>query len=116
VVVADSARGSTPRSSGIATAADVLTVPTVQAKLAAQLAGLGVGFLPEAVAAAAVAQGQLVTLRVAAPKPNLQLSVAWRAAAQGPAARWFVERLLQLELNPPRVSRPRQRHLTQVEP
>jgi DNA-binding transcriptional LysR family regulator len=102
VVVADSARGTAPRSSGISTSADVLTVPTVQAKLAAQIAGLGVGFLPELVAAGPVAQGRLVTLRVATPKPKLQLSVAWRSAAQGPAAQWFIERLLRLELNPPR--------------
>lgn len=100
VVVADSARGTEPRSSGIATAADILRVPTVRAKLAAQVAGLGVGFLPEAVAAEPVAQGRLVVLRVAAPKPKLQLSVAWRAAAQGPAAQWFVERLLQVKFNP----------------
>jgi DNA-binding transcriptional LysR family regulator len=76
----------------------VLTVPTLQAKIAAQVAGLGVGFVPAAAAAGALARGELVALRVAAPKPKLQISVAWRAAEHGPAARWFVERLLRLEL------------------
>lgn len=101
VVVADSARGGAPRSSGIAEAADVLTVSSLQAKLAAQLAGLGVGFLPEHVAARPIAQGQLVPLRVAAPKPRLQLSVAWRASEGGPALSWFVERLQHLDLSAP---------------
>ena len=51
VVAADSARSSAPRSTGIATAADVLTVSSLRAKLEAQIAGLGVGFLPLSLAA-----------------------------------------------------------------
>lgn len=98
VVVADSARAAAPRSSGIAQAADVLTVSSLQAKLAAQLAGLGVGFLPEPLAAGLIAQGRLVALRVAAPKPRVQLSVAWRASEGGLALAWFVERLQSLDL------------------
>lgn len=101
VVVADSARSGAARSSGIAQAADVLTVSSLQAKLAAQVAGLGVGFLPESAAAPAIAQGRLVPLRVAAPKPRLQLSVAWRASDGGPALAWFVERLRGLDLTAP---------------
>jgi DNA-binding transcriptional LysR family regulator len=98
VVIADSARTSAPRSTGIASAADVLTVPTLAASVAAQVAGVGVGFLPRAAAAGPIARGELTALRVAAPKPSLLLSVAWRSAEHGPAARWFVERLLRLEL------------------
>jgi DNA-binding transcriptional LysR family regulator len=101
VVVADSARSAAPRSSGIADAPDVLTVPSMHAKLAAQVAGLGVGFLSEALAAPALARGELVALRVAAPKPRVQLSVAWRSAGHGPAAQWFVERLLRIDPNAP---------------
>jgi DNA-binding transcriptional LysR family regulator len=101
VVVADSAREAPRRSSGITLAADVLTVPSLQAKLAAQLAGLGVGFLPAALAARPVAEGRLVALEVAAPKPQLPLSVAWRAADAGPAAQWFAQRLAQIDPNAP---------------
>jgi len=101
VVVADSARAAAPRSSGIAQAADVLTVSGMQAKLAAQLAGLGVGFLPEALASGPIAQGRLVALRVAAPKPRVQLSVAWRSSESGLALSWFVERLRSMDLMAP---------------
>ncbi len=96
VVVADSSRGLPPRSSGITSAADVLTVASLHAKLRAQEAGMGVGFLPTLLAADAIAHGRLVALRVAAPKPRMQLSVAWRAQEAGPAAQWFVERLQDL--------------------
>lgn len=98
VVVADSARSTAPRSSGIAQAADVLTVSSLQAKLAAQMAGLGVGFLPEPLAAEPIAQGRLVALAVAAPKPRVQLSVAWRSPDNGLALSWFVDRLQAIGL------------------
>lgn len=101
VVVADSARAAAPRSSGIAEAADVLTVSSLQAKLAAQVAGLGVGFLPECLAAGPIAQGRLVALRVAAPKTRVQLSVAWRSSEGGLALLWFVERLRSIDLAAP---------------
>jgi DNA-binding transcriptional LysR family regulator len=96
VVVADSSRAAMPRSSGMTSAADVLTVASLHAKLRAQEAGMGVGFLPRLLAADAIAQGRLVALRVAAPKPRVQLSVAWRANEAGPATQWFVERLQSL--------------------
>lgn len=98
VVAADTARSVAARSSGITKAADVLTVAGLQAKLAAQIAGLGVGFLPLGLAAAPLAAGHLVALEVAAPKPALRLSVAWRAAGAGPATQWFVERLQRMPL------------------
>jgi DNA-binding transcriptional LysR family regulator len=98
VVVADSSRSAEPRSSGIAHAADVLTVSSIQAKLAAQISGLGVGFLPEAAAADPIAQGRLVALRVTAAKPRVQISVAWRSSESGLALSWFVERLQSIDL------------------
>lgn len=96
VVAADSALAAPPRSSGVAQARDVLTVDSLAAKFEAQLAGLGIGFLPVPLAAPALADGRLVALRVVAPKPRVALSLAWRADAQGPALRWFVERLRAL--------------------
>jgi len=98
VVIADSSRSMRPRSSGIEGAADVLTVAGLQAKLRAQEAGVGVGFLPSWIAQPAIDQGRLVPLKVAAPKPRLQLSVAWRPQGMGPAGHWFVERLQQMTL------------------
>jgi DNA-binding transcriptional LysR family regulator len=97
VVVADSARGLPARSSGISGAADVLTVSSLAAKLAAQIAGLGVGFLPRGLAAPALADGRLVERSVSAPKPRVELSVAWHSQEAGPACLWFVERLQRLD-------------------
>ena len=65
---------------------------------AAQLAGLGVGFLPQALAAGAIARGELIPLRVATPKPQLALGVAWLATGAGPATQWFVQRLAEMDL------------------
>jgi DNA-binding transcriptional LysR family regulator len=98
VVAADSARSTAARSSGISAASDVLTVSSLRAKLEAQTAGLGVGFLPTMLAAGAVAAGQLVVRKVAAPKPRASLSVAWRTAGAGHAAQWFVESLQKIAL------------------
>jgi DNA-binding transcriptional LysR family regulator len=47
VVMADTSRRLPARTVGLATGQDTLTVPSMQAKLDAQIAGLGVGFLPE---------------------------------------------------------------------
>lgn len=74
----------------------MLTVGSLAAKFEAQLAGLGVGFLPVPMASPAIGDGRLVPLRVAAPKPRVALSLAWRTEATGPALRWFVERLRAL--------------------
>jgi DNA-binding transcriptional LysR family regulator len=60
--------------------------------------GLGVGFLPVPLAADAIARGELVVLNVTAPKPRLQLSVAWGIRSTGPAVRWFIERMQQMAL------------------
>ncbi len=76
----------------------MLTVGSLRAKLEAQVAGFGVGFLPAMLAADAVAAGQLVVRKVAAPKPRTSLSVAWRTAETGHATQWFVERLQKITL------------------
>jgi DNA-binding transcriptional LysR family regulator len=93
VVVADSSRNLPPRSSGIAPGPDALVVSTIAAKLEAQMAGLGVGFLPVHVAAQAVGAGRLVVLQVEEPKANTRLHCAWRPRDAGKALKWWVARL-----------------------
>jgi DNA-binding transcriptional LysR family regulator len=53
------------------------------------------------VASGPMARGRLVALRVAAPKPRVQLSVAWRSSEAGLALSWFVERLRSIDLAAP---------------
>ncbi|MEK6550600.1 MAG: LysR family transcriptional regulator [Pseudomonadota bacterium] len=93
VSVADSSRHLPPRTSGLLTGQDVLSVPSLRAKLAAQAAGLGVGYLPRAMAEAEAKAGRLIIKTVEESRPPQQVFVAWRTADRGKALRWFVQRL-----------------------
>jgi DNA-binding transcriptional LysR family regulator len=93
VSAADSSRHLPARTSGILSGQDVLTVPNLAAKLAAQRAGLGVGYLPRAVAETEAAAGRLVLKATQEPKLPSQLFIAWRTGQEGKALRWFLKRL-----------------------
>jgi DNA-binding transcriptional LysR family regulator len=93
VVAADSSRRLPARSGGILPGQELLIVPTLAAKVAAQLAGLGVGFLPRAQVAPHQAAGRLVICEVEQPRPAAQLQLAWRSGEDGRALKWFRERL-----------------------
>ncbi len=93
VSAADSSRVLAPRTSGLLSGQDVLTVPDMETRLAAQVAGLGVGFLPVWLAEREAAAGRLVIKRVAEPKPPIPLHLAWRSHHAGRALAWFVQQL-----------------------
>lgn len=96
IVLADSSRVTQGRMWGLAAGQDTLTVPDLPSKLAAQLAGLGVGDLPRWVAERMAAEGRLAIKRLAEPMAPVPLFLAWRNAGGKPAGRalsWFVERL-----------------------
>lgn len=93
VSVADSSRLLPPRTAGLLTGQDVFTVPSLPAKLAAQVAGLGVGYLPHAIAQREAAAGRLVIKQVEELRPNQLVSIAWRTANRGKALAWFLKRL-----------------------
>jgi DNA-binding transcriptional LysR family regulator len=93
VIVADSSRNLPPRSSGIAPGPDALVVSTIHSKVEAQIAGLGVGFLPVHVAREPLAAGRLVALQVEEPKAPTRLHFAWRPRDAGKALKWWVARL-----------------------
>ncbi|HEX7465169.1 MAG TPA: LysR substrate-binding domain-containing protein, partial [Usitatibacter sp.] len=93
VSVADSSRLLAPRTVGLLSGQDVLTVPSMDAKAAAHIAGLGVGFLPRWIAEREALAGTLRVLAVDAPRPIAELLVAWRPGQEGKALKWFVKRL-----------------------
>jgi DNA-binding transcriptional LysR family regulator len=95
IVVADSARNMAPRTVGLLFGQDTLTVPTMQAKFALQLAGLGFGFLPRDCAAPAIADGRLVEKQVQERRAPETFYLAWRSGEEGEALKWWRERLLQ---------------------
>lgn len=93
VVVADSSRNLPPRTTGLLSGQDTLTLGDAAAKLQAQAMGLGVGYLPHCLAAAAAKRGELVIRKTEEPKVSQQLAVAWRTAHKGKALKWFVEQV-----------------------
>jgi DNA-binding transcriptional LysR family regulator len=93
VSVADSSRLLPPRTLGLLSGQDVLTVPSMEAKVAAQVAGLGVGSLPSWVVEREAQAGRLVVLETAAQRPGMDALFAWRPGQEGKALRWFTQRL-----------------------
>jgi DNA-binding transcriptional LysR family regulator len=93
VSVADSSRELPPRTVGLLSGQDVLTVPSMEAKAAAQVAGLGVGFLPRWIAERESLAGRLRVLEVEGKRPGADCFVAWRPGQEGKALRWFLKRL-----------------------
>ena len=93
VAAADSSRAGPTMNVNLIGGQDVLTVPTMQAKLAAQLHGLGSGFLPEALARPYIEAGHLVELQTERVRPVGQMHLAWRvrsAARPGRALEWWI--------------------------
>ena len=93
VAIGDSSRNLLPRSVGLLTGQDVLTVPDLESKVAAQVAGLGCGYLPAHAAAPLIKAKRLVAKEVEEIKPAGNLYYAWRAREKGKALRWFLKRL-----------------------
>lgn len=94
IVAADSSRRLPGRTLGLQPNQDTLIVPSLGAKLAAQIQGLGVGFLPACVISPAVASGQLVIREVESPRDDSVVKLGWRTGDEGRAAVWFRERII----------------------
>lgn len=97
IAVADSALRMSPTTPRPLPGQDVLTVPSLHAKLEAQLRGLGCGLLPEPLARPLVESGQLVAVRLQRPIAKTRFCYAWRAASRradiGLALKWWLGRL-----------------------
>lgn len=98
VVVADTSRRGEGRAYGHGAGQATLAVPSMAAKIEAQRAGLGVGWLPEARVASLLARGELVQKQVAVPREPNTLYIGWRAS-EGRALAWWLEKL-----NEPRLA------------
>ena len=97
VAVADTAQRLQPLTRNLLPGQDVLTVPTMRAKLEALLRGLGCGYLPEPLARPWLAAGRLVRLQTVSGEPVAKLHYAWRAergpASLGRALQWWLAQL-----------------------
>ena len=97
-VVADTSRDAGTRTYGVHGGQTQLAVPSMAAKIAAQRAGLAVGWLPRQRVAALLASGELVEKKTADPREPNTLYVAWRGEHSGKALAWWVERLREPRL------------------
>ncbi|WP_422528063.1 LysR substrate-binding domain-containing protein [Serratia fonticola] len=93
VVVHDSSRVNAPQSLHVLDEQDQLTVFSFEAKLQAQLAGLGCGYLPHYLAEPYLKSGQLVAKNVEAERDSDTAYFGWRESATGLASLWWRERL-----------------------
>jgi len=99
VAVADSVSRGAGMTVGLLPGQDVFTVPDMGRKIQAQVRGLGVGFVPEAMAQPWVEQGLLKICEVDRPQRVTQLSYAWRIAhgsgdeRGGRALQWWLKQL-----------------------
>ncbi|CAB5672061.1 HTH-type transcriptional activator AllS [Delftia tsuruhatensis] len=95
IAVADSGLRDSA-SMGLLSGQDIFTVDSMQAKIEAQVRGLGCGFLPHFMADVYVQAGLLVTRQVARPSRNVRLHYAWSGAPQQTPARalqWWLQQL-----------------------
>jgi len=93
VVAADSSRRLPARSVGLFDGQDTLTVADLDAKVAAQAAGLGCGFVPLHLARSEIARGRLVVKQVEEPLRAARMQLAWRTERPGKALAWWIEAL-----------------------
>ena len=101
IAVADSAQRLPPATYNLLSGQDVLTVPSMQAKIEAQLRCLGCGFLPEPLVRTHIRNGLLVVKRVQRRSPRPRMGYAWRADAvskprkppHGLALQWWLKQL-----------------------
>ncbi|MDD5274828.1 MAG: LysR substrate-binding domain-containing protein [Methylovulum sp.] len=93
VVARDSSRTRAPLSRRVFSKRPVLSVPSLAAKIQAQCAGLGVGFLPAHQIQDQLGRGLLIALPVAESLPIDTLNMAWKASNKGKVLGWFIEQL-----------------------
>ena len=96
IAVADSTRRGNGLTLGLLAGQDVMTVPTMLAKLDALLRGLGGGFVPEPMARPFIDTGRLVVKQVTRPARVARLAYAWRHASgltPGRGLQWWLHQL-----------------------
>lgn len=100
VAVGDTSRTFKPFTIGLQTGQDVLTVPTLQAKIQAQIAGLGCGWLPWHLAKPWVEQQQLLIKHTQEQSDRTNpICFAHQRSSAGKALRWWTSHLAQIQLD-----------------
>ena len=101
VVVSDTSRQIAARTTGLTGASDMLAVPSMADKIAAQVAGLGVGYVPLHLVHDEIKQGLLLARATEHQRVDgvaTILHVAWRSDVRGKAIEWWLARLNETPL------------------
>lgn len=95
ITVADTARTRSPRTVGVMPGQEVLTMPSMAAKLEALLRGLGCGSLPVSMVRRHVEAGRLVHKTTQQERRIFPLHYAWRRTGHPPAKAlaWWLQQL-----------------------
>ena len=95
IIVRDSAKTIPKASSGYAPDRQFLTVSSMECKIKAQVAGLGVGFIPLSLAKPYLEAGLLIQKEVDRPKTNGSCYLAWREDKMNPILKSGIDLILK---------------------
>jgi DNA-binding transcriptional LysR family regulator len=98
ITVSDSVRKMQPRTVGLLFGQNTLAVSNMRAKYEYQLAGMGFGFLPEAIARQAIASSLLVIKEVEEPRKPEPVYLAWRTEEVGAGLTWWIDKMKSPDL------------------
>lgn len=94
IVISDTSQHFSARSSGVFQGQTTIVVPNMEAKILAQVQGLGVGYLPRHRIKDLLKNGSLIERSVLAhQKSNTHLKIAWRSDMQSAILDWFLAEL-----------------------
>ena len=96
VAVADTISRGNGMTIGLLGGQDVFTVANMQAKLEAQLRGMGSGFVPECMARVYIETGELVVKKMERARLVVRINYAWRSTPKvgpGRALAWWLQQL-----------------------
>ncbi|MBX9804297.1 MAG: LysR family transcriptional regulator [Alphaproteobacteria bacterium] len=95
IIIPDTSKILPKAASGYAPDRAYLTVPSMESKIRAQAAGLGVGFIPLALAKPYLASGQLIEKEVDRPKAGGRCFLIWSGNKMSPALEFLINHIRQ---------------------
>lgn len=93
VVISDSSRFLPKKNASYLKNQDTISVPNLNAKIKAQLAGIGVGFMPESIARYYQTKSELIIKDVSDLNLSPEYSMIWESSNQGKAINWFISNI-----------------------
>lgn len=93
IALADTVRRTQAHSAGLLAGQPTITVATMEQKILLQIAGTGVGFLPQTIARPYLDDGRLLVKAVMHDHPDQQVYYAWRRHNAGKGLLWWLGRL-----------------------